>query len=74
MPKYYYKVILDIKEPEFKAIGFLMENKGSKKALEEFAVPIDSIEKVTGLDFFPMLPDSLEDLLESEIHKELWFY
>ncbi|MTI30603.1 DNA/RNA non-specific endonuclease, partial [Xanthovirga aplysinae] len=73
VPKYYYKVILDIREPEIKAIGFLMENKGSEKDLKSFAIPIDKIEKISKLDFFPLLPDSLEQALESKVRLKGWF-
>lgn len=65
VPEYFYKVIIDIKEPDFKGIGFILPNKGSKEPLTAFAVTIDSVEALTGLDFFPGLPDSLEKLIES---------
>jgi endonuclease G len=65
VPEYFYKVIIDIKEPDFKGIGFIMPNKGSKEPLMAFAVTIDSVEALTGLDFFPGLPDSLEKLIEA---------
>lgn len=73
VPKYYYKIILDARDPDIKAIGFLMENKGSNKSLESFAVPIDSIEKITGLDFFPLLPDDMEEKLENKVNLRGWF-
>jgi endonuclease G, mitochondrial len=73
IPVYYYKVILDIKEPEIKAIAFVMENKGSKLPLKHFAVSIDSVERLTGIDFFPMLEKQLEDHLESTMELEKWF-
>jgi endonuclease G len=73
VPEMYYKIILDLKEPQVKAIAFLLRNEGSKKPLGDFAVPIDSVEKVTGLDFFPHLPDNLEKELESQLDIETWF-
>jgi endonuclease G len=73
VPKYYYKIILDAREPDIKAIGFLVENKGSSKPLESFAVPIDSIEEVTGLDFYPLLPDDMEEKLENKVNLRGWF-
>lgn len=73
VPNMYYKVILDLKEPEVKAIAFLMKNKGSTKPLRSFAVTIDSVEKVTGLDFFPHLPGDQEKELESSFAVKEWF-
>lgn len=64
VPRYYYKVVLDARQPDIKMIGFLLKNQGSTKDLSQFIVPIDSIENVTGLDFFPMLPDELEETFE----------
>lgn len=72
VPQRYYKIVLDISEPEVKAIGFIMNNEASSKGLMELAVTIDSIEKVTNLDFFPMIPDELENKLEGSINKNLW--
>ncbi|MEK6478657.1 DNA/RNA non-specific endonuclease [Catalinimonas sp. 4WD22] len=72
IPKAYYKVLLDYTEPEIKAIGFLLPNEGSEKDIYSFAVPIDSIEKVTNIDFFPALPDQEEVLLESDVNVSEW--
>lgn len=65
VPEYFYKVIIDIKEPDFKGIGFVMPNKGLKEPLMAFAVTIDSVEGLTSLDFFPGLPDSLERIIKA---------
>ncbi len=72
IPKYYYKIVLDYRLPEYKAIGFVMPNKGSKKSVFNYAVTIDSIERLTGIDFFYALPDSIENYLESHIDTLLW--
>lgn len=65
VPNYYYKAILYMHGTDRRAIGFIMENRASKAELYSYAVSIDSVEKVTGLDFFP----ALEDKWESEIEK-----
>ncbi len=72
VPQYYYKVVLDYHEPELKAIGLLLENKSSSLPLTEFIVSIDSIELLTGIDFYSNLPDSLEIILEQKSDPELW--
>lgn len=72
VPKYYYKVILDYQEPEIKAIGFILENMPSSQSLKYFTVSIDSVESLTGIDFFPSLLDSTEDVLESSFDTCLW--
>jgi endonuclease G len=72
VPQYYYKVVVDYHEPEIKAIALLLENKSSSLPLMEFVVSIDSIEVLTGIDFNPNLPDSLENILEQKSYPELW--
>ncbi|SDL45653.1 endonuclease G [Catalinimonas alkaloidigena] len=73
VPRFYYKVVLDARGPELKAIAFLLPNRGSQKELSSFVVSIDSVEQRTGLDFFPQLPDDLEVALESSTSLQGWF-
>ncbi|MFN9595871.1 MAG: DNA/RNA non-specific endonuclease [Bacteroidota bacterium] len=72
VPAYYYKVVLDHTGPEYKAIGFIMPNASSKASLQSYAVPIDEVERVTGIDFFPLLDNQLEEQLENRISIGEW--
>ena len=72
VPRYFYKVILDDKEPDIKAIGFLMPNSGSDEPLDHFAVTVDSIEKVTGIDFFFQFSEDRQKVFESVITVGAW--
>lgn len=72
VPAYYYKVILDYTEPSIKGIGFILPNKGSIEPLQEYAVTIDSVEKFTGIDFFPSLPDDQETKIEKLLCLKCW--
>jgi len=74
VPKYFYKILLDYSKPEIKAIAFLVPHKNSKEALYKFTVSIDKIEKLTGIDFFPALPDDLEDKLEASSSYKNWSF
>lgn len=71
-PRAYYKIVLDYREPGFKAAGFLMPNAGSDRPIDAYVVTVDSVESVTGIDFFPALPDSLEHALESGLRPAEW--
>ena len=73
VPEYYYKIVLDIEKPEVKAIAFLMRNEKSSADLKTFVVSIDELEKLTQLDFFPSMPDELENALEKAITPQKWF-
>ena len=70
VPKYFYKVIYNPKEQ--KMISFLLPNVKGTKNLNEYVCTTDSLEKITGIDFFKILKDDLENKIESEIHKEFW--
>lgn len=72
VPRYFYKVLLDFSEPELKGIGFVMPNLGSKLPLQHYTVSIDSVERLTGLDFFPELPDVQESILERSVCLSCW--
>ena len=64
IPRAYYKAILRFKNSQIMGIGFLLNNKKSSLPLNSFTTPIDSIEIVTGLDFFYQLNDSIENRVE----------
>jgi len=72
IPKYFYKVILEYNASGIKGIGFIIPNLSSREPLQSFAVTIDSVEKVTGIDFFPLLPDAQEKVIESTLNLKEW--
>jgi endonuclease G len=55
-----------------KMIAFIIPNASSKKRIFSFAVPVDSVEEVTGYDFFTTLNDELEEKLEKECNIIQW--
>lgn len=74
VPEQFYKVLLDYSKPKIKAIAFLVPHKNSKAPLYSFVVSIDSLEKLTNIDFFPALPDDLENKLESSSNYKNWSF
>jgi len=74
IPNYYYKVILDYREPELKGIGFILPNQKSNSSLQSFAVTIDEVERKTGIDFYHALPDEIENQIESTIDVRKWSF
>ncbi|MBT5858853.1 MAG: DNA/RNA non-specific endonuclease [Flavobacteriales bacterium] len=70
VPNYFYKVIYN---PENKKmISFVLANQKGSGNLSDYVCTTDYLEKITNIDFFPILEDKLEEKLESEIHTELW--
>src|SRR5690606_3437421 len=72
VPDYFYKVVLDYTEPGIKAIGFVLPNANSNEQLYKYAVSIDSVETLTGIDFFHLLPDAQENLIEKNVCIPCW--
>ena len=72
VPKRFYKIVMDYNGPKTKAIAFLLPNKDSGKPLLSFTTTIDHIEKITGIDFFPKLPDSIENKIETQNDYKKW--
>lgn len=74
VPNFFYKILLDYSKPKIKAIAFLVPHKNSKEALYKFTTSIDKVEKLTGIDFFPALPDDLEQKLEANSSYKNWSF
>jgi endonuclease G len=72
VPKQYYKAILVYDGTNAEAIGFLLPNEGSDKPVKSFATSIDQVENVTGIDFFPKLPDDTENSVEASFDTTKW--
>lgn len=72
VPNSFYKVLLQHRGEAWEAIGFLLKNEGSKQPLSAFTLTIDEVETVTGIDFFPLLEDALEENVEGGVCFECW--
>lgn len=73
IPDAFYKVLLVCIDGRYEGIGFYFENVAGHKPLPTYAMTIDEIETITGIDFFFALPDKIEDDVESKINQEIWF-
>ncbi len=81
-PKYYFMAILSEKDGAYHAIGFWMEHRddygysngkyASSEVMKTYAVSIDKLEQLTGLDFFCNLPDDVENQAESAYSESDW--
>lgn len=73
VPRNFYKVVLDVTDPEYKGIGFIIPNEISDEHLSQYAVTIDEVEDITGIDFFPeLLSNEMEEELEGHIDIRRW--
>lgn len=73
IPDSFYKVIVCPYGESPKGIGFIFENKGyGKTPLRQLAIPIDSVESITGIDFFGLLPERMEQKVECSVQLSKW--
>jgi endonuclease G, mitochondrial len=74
VPKFYYKVLLDKSDGEYRMIAFLVPATDSQEPLYSFVTSVDALEKMTGIDFFPKLDDKTENKLEENLDYKAWSF
>lgn len=65
VPEAFFKVVLRMKGTP-QAIGYIYKNTGGNRPLDSYANTVDEVERITGFDFFPSLPDDIENSVERE--------
>lgn len=70
VPELFYKIVYDPHRQV--ALAFLVPHHGNKKGPKQFVVSIDEVERITGIDFFPALPDDIEDKIEAQSNYDIW--
>lgn len=72
VPQAFYKIIV-VPGTNPRAIAFLMpQTVSGKEPLDRFLVTIDEIEARTGLDFFPLLSEQVQQRLEGHVDTAGW--
>ena len=72
VPDSFYKVVLCDMRGEWNAIGFICPNDPTHHNLSHYCRTVDAVERITGIDFFPLLPDEVENRIEAGYDKEAW--
>jgi endonuclease G len=73
IPGYFYKALLRFDEKgKPHTIAFLLPHLSSDLPLKQCIVPVNSLESITGIDFFPFLDDSVENQVEAGYSKKAW--
>lgn len=71
VPNEVYKVMYK-ENPRPTAVAFIIPNYRTSGHFTTYAVSIDELEKVTGIDFLPELEDSLEKQVEGSFNLSEW--
>ncbi len=72
VPSHYFKSLLVFNDTIKEGIAFILPNHKGEKHLMEYTVTIDSIEQVSGFDFYSALPNRFERRIESTVNTEFW--
>ena len=72
VPQAFFKVLLQEDNGEIHTIGFIYENVSGRKPMSTYATTVDEVETITNIDFFPSLPDEIEDSTEQLIDFSKW--
>lgn len=71
VPEAFFKVALCMQGTP-KAIGFIYKNQSGNRPKGDYVNTVDQVERLTGIDFFPQLPDNVESVVESQAELEDW--
>lgn len=70
IPEFHYKIVVDFVNN--RGIAFLVSQKNIDYPIESYVVSIDSVEKITGINYYPKLTREDEMLIESTADISLW--
>lgn len=71
VPEAFFKVVLCLNGTP-KGMGVIVKNTAGTKKKDLYYNSINQVERITGMDFFPILPDEIEDEVEANLDMELW--
>lgn len=72
VPSAFFKVLLAPYASPMRAIGFVYPNMKCEGNMQAYAVSVDDVEKMTGMDFFAALPDEIENDIEAVVSFKEW--
>jgi hypothetical protein len=73
VPVGFYKIYVSHKNGHYEGIAYHYTNSKNICECKYRMVTIDSIQKMSGLDFFPGLPDDIENAVEKNVDSLFWF-
>lgn len=71
VPEAFFKVVLCLNGKP-KGLGVIVRNTDGNKKRDLYYNSIDQVERITGYDFFPTLPDDVENEVEAYANVDEW--
>ena len=72
VPDAFFKAVLSPGKNGYQSIAFVMGNDAKRYFLDKCSMSVNELEKRTGFDFFPALPDDIEESVESQYCPADW--
>ena len=72
VPDAFFKAVLVSANGGYRSIAFVMNNDAKRYYLDKCSMSVNELEKRTGLDFFPALPDEIEESVEAQYRPQDW--
>lgn len=70
VPERFFKIVYSTTSK--RAIAFVFKNENTTASWRSFAVTVDEVERMTGYDFLPALPDDVENTAEAKQNIKQW--
>lgn len=72
VPTKFFKTIVIYSNSVKQGIGFIFPHEKIKGDIFDYAVSIDEVEKETGINLYPALPNKIEKQIEDEVDLSYW--
>lgn len=72
VPDAFFKALLQNYSGQWSSIAFMFENKSGRKPLSSYAMTVEELQTITGIAFFPALPDSIKVKIFSQVDFTKW--
>lgn len=72
VPSAFFKVVCLEHKGQYQAVGFVFANEACEGNIWDYAMSVDEVEELTGIDFFYLLPDNIEDQMEAHWDQRRW--
>ena len=72
IPDYYFKAFLYKDSDGFHSIAYVLPNKYTGRPINEYAVSVNELERILGIDLFTRLNDKIEEEIEDQLRIEDW--
>jgi endonuclease G len=72
VPNFFYKALIGFRDSTSLGLAFVLPNEGSKDNLKDYVISIDSLERLTDIDFHSKLDISVQNQVEKTVCITCW--